>query len=86
LECELQEEKENYSTIFKDLEKKKVEFLNFNRSLDRMKEIYENKISLLNTKINSDEDSLNELKQEIKNKNEVIQLLLFIINILTIKS
>jgi chaperonin cofactor prefoldin len=35
------------------------------------KEIYENKIKLLNSKINSDEDNLKDLKQEIRLKNEV---------------
>lgn len=45
--------------------------INMNKDIERIKDIYENKISLLNTKLSSDEDNLGELKVEIKNKNDV---------------
>lgn len=57
--------------LIKDLERKEFEFASINKDIERIKDIYENKISLLNTKINSEEDTLNEMKLEIKNKNEV---------------
>jgi hypothetical protein len=37
-----------------------------------MKEIYENKIRSLNNKISTDEEMIQELKQQLKIKNEVI--------------
>jgi hypothetical protein len=36
-----------------------------------LKEIYENKIKLLNNKISNDEEAFREIKIEMKNKNEV---------------
>lgn len=61
--------------LLKDLDRKEIELLSINKDIERMKEVYENKISLLNTKINSEEDTLSELKLEIKNKNENIKVL-----------
>jgi exonuclease SbcC len=75
LENELFEEKENHMRLLKDLDRKEIELLSINKDIERMKEVYENKISLLNTKINSEEDTLSELKLEIKNKNENIKVL-----------
>ncbi len=57
--------------LLKDLERKEIEFVSINKDIERIKDVYENKISLLNTKLNSDEDTLNEMKLEIKNRNEV---------------
>lgn len=57
--------------LVKDLERKENEFVNINKDIERMKDVFENKISLLNTKMNSDEETLNEMKLEIKSKNEV---------------
>jgi len=71
LENELFEEKENHLKLLKDLERKEIEMINMNKDIERIKDIYENKISLLNTKLSSDEDNLGELKVEIKNKNDV---------------
>lgn len=65
------EEKENEMKLVKDLERKENEFVNINKDIERMKDVFENKISLLNTKMNSDEETLNEMKLEIKSKNEV---------------
>ena len=53
------------------MESKEGEFNSIQRDLEKLKEIYENKIKLLNSKINSDEDNLKDLKQEIRLKNEV---------------
>ncbi len=71
MENELFEEKENHLKLLKDLERKEIEMINMNKDIERIKDIYENKISLLNTKLSSDEDNLGELKVEIKNKNDV---------------
>ena len=75
MENELFEEKENHMRLLKDLDRKEIDLLSINKDIERMKEVYENKISLLNTKINSEEDTLSELKLEIKNKNENIKVL-----------
>ena len=60
--------------LLKDLERKNIEFISINKDIERIKDVYENKISLLNTKLSSDEDTLNEMKIDIKNKNEVNNL------------
>lgn len=67
----MKEEKDLHKKIRSDVESKEGEFNSIQRDLEKLKEIYENKIKLLNNKINSDEDNLKDLKQEIRLKNEV---------------
>ena len=74
LEGELFEEKENQIKLIKDFDKKQIEINSMNNDLERLKGIYENKVNLLNNKINTDEDNISELKAEIRNKNEVKNL------------
>ncbi len=71
MESQLKEEKDLHKKIRNDVESKEGEFNSIQRDLEKLKEIYENKIKLLNSKINSDEDNLKDLKQEIRLKNEV---------------
>lgn len=71
MESQLKEEKDLHKKIRSDVESKEGEFNSIQRDLEKLKEIYENKIKLLNSKINSDEDNLKDLKQEIRLKNEV---------------
>jgi len=81
LENEILEEKDIQIKLHKDLEKKEIEFINLNKDLDKTKEVYENKIGFLNTKIRSDEDILSDIKLELKNKCEVITFIILIISI-----
>ena len=48
-----------------------------NKDIDRLKDVYENKLNLLNSKINSDDDNINEMKSEIKTKNDVLNFFNF---------
>jgi hypothetical protein len=71
LESQLKEEKDIHKKIRSDVQSKETEFNSIQRDLEKLKEIYENKIKLLNSKINTDEDNLKDLKLEIRSKNEV---------------
>ena len=71
LESQLKEEKDIHKKIRSDVQSKETEFNSIQRDLEKLKEIYENKIKLLNSKINTDEDNLKDLKMEIRSKNEV---------------
>ena len=48
-----------------------------NKDIDRLNDVYENKLNLLNSKINSDDDNINEMKSEIKTKNDVLNFFNF---------
>ncbi len=54
------------------MKSKESEFNNIQKDLEKLKDIYENKIKLLHNKINQDEDSFKEMKLQLKTKNEVI--------------
>lgn len=71
LEEKLSQEREGHMKIKKQVENKEKEFTNIQRDLDKLKEIYENKIKLLSSRINKDEGNLNEIKEDIDGKNEV---------------
>lgn len=71
MENDIIDEKEKEFKLIKELEKRESELKNINKNIETLKDVYENKINLLNTKINSDDDNINELKIEIKNKNDV---------------
>ncbi len=72
LESQLKEERDSHKKIKNDIENKEGEFNTIQRDLEKLKDIYENKIKLLNNKITNDEDVLKDMKAELKNKNEVI--------------
>jgi hypothetical protein len=71
LENQLKEEREEHKRIYHDVENKEGEFNLIQKDLEKLKDIYENKIKLLSNKINNDEDMLKEMKNELKIKNEV---------------
>ncbi len=77
MESQLKEEKDNHRKIRHDVESKESEFNTIQKDLEKLKDIYENKIKLLHNKINHDEDNFKELKTQLKTKNEVIFLKLF---------
>jgi hypothetical protein len=72
LEVSLIEEKMNNKKIILSIESKENEFNVVQKDVDKLKEMYENKIKLLNNKINTDEENILDLKNQIKAKSEVI--------------
>ena len=61
-------------------EVKKKDIINFEENLSKLKDVYENKISILNQKINDKENYLNELNNSLNNKELRIKQLNGIIN------
>jgi len=71
LEAALQEERSVNKKIKPELDNKHTENIIFKAELEKLKDFYENKIEILNNKIAVDKERLQELKLDIKTKNEV---------------
>jgi chromosome segregation ATPase len=71
LESQLAYEKTNSKKIIQNFEGKESEYSNIQKDLDKVKEVYESKIKSLNNKIQTDEENLQELKLQIKQRNDV---------------
>jgi hypothetical protein len=71
LEFSIQEEKLKNKKILLNIENKDNEFSVVQKDVDKLREMYENKIKLLNSKINTDEENILDFKNQIKQKTEV---------------
>ena len=67
LKIEIKENKK----IKPELEKKLTEIAIYKKEFDNLKDIYENKIEILNNKLNSEQEKAQEYKHDFKVKNEV---------------
>jgi hypothetical protein len=74
LELTLYEEKMNNKKIMINIESKENEFTVVQKDIDKLKDMYENKIKLLNNKIGTDEENMLDLKTQIKTKTDVIYI------------
>ena len=54
-------------------ESKESEMQNIKKDIEKLKEIYENKIELLQTKMTSDKGRINDIKNELKTKHNQIK-------------
>lgn len=73
LETQLYEERKNTKKILHSFEGKEVEYTNIHKDMEKIKEIYENKLQTLNNKIATDENSILELKSQMRTKNDVMK-------------
>jgi chromosome segregation ATPase len=73
MEIILFEEKELSKKYKEQLEGKETEILGIKKDVEKLKEIYENKIDLLQTKMGSDKGRIHDIKNELKTKHNQIK-------------
>ncbi len=72
LEESLQEEREISKKLKPELDNKISDTMLFKTELEKLKDFYDNKVEILNNKILTDKERLQELKTDVKSRNEVI--------------
>jgi hypothetical protein len=71
LEQQIKEEKEDHQKLLFNVENKEGEFSKMQKGLEKLRDMYENKLRLLNNKILQDEEGFKEIHGELSLKNEV---------------
>ncbi len=73
MEIILLEEKELSKKYKEQFEGKEAEIIGIKKDVEKLKEIYENKIDLLQTKMGSDKGRIHDIKNELKTKHNQIK-------------